>query len=151
MEQNEIRRIAQCIGLIERIGRGYADDFLKERGVGRGQVPYLMQLYHNDGVSQDFLAKDLVMDKSTAARALQKLENAGLVKREQNPADKRENLVYLTEAGKEIHPYVKSLNAQWIDYLAAEIDDEQLKLLADMLEKMADRAKHYRQRHDDLS
>lgn len=150
MEQREIRRIAQFIGMIERIGRSYADDFLKERGVGRGQVPYLMLLYHNDGVSQDFLAKNLVMDKSTAARALQKLESAGLIRREQNPADKRENLVYLTEAGKEIHPYVKSLNAQWIDYLAAEIEEKQLKTLADMLEKMAHRAKDYRQKNDDL-
>lgn len=85
MDEELYRRGAHLLSLVDRVGRSYADAFLKEKGVSRGQVPYLMELYHHDGVSQDFLAQKAAMDKSTAARAIQKLEAAGLVRREQNP------------------------------------------------------------------
>ena len=54
MDEAIYRRGAQLLSMIDRVGRSYADSFLKEKGVSRGQVPYLMELYHHDGVSQDF-------------------------------------------------------------------------------------------------
>ena len=104
-----------------------------------------MELYHHDGVSQDFLAQKAAMDKSTAARAIQKLEAAGLVRREQNPQDKRENLVYLTEAGREIHPYVKQLMSQWFQMVTEDISEDEMRVMVDILERMGERAQAYRQ------
>ncbi len=147
MDEAIYRRGAQLLSMIDRVGRSYADSFLKEKGVSRGQVPYLMELYHHDGVSQDFLAQKAAMDKSTAARAIQKLEAAGLVRREQNPQDKRENLVYLTEAGRQIHPYVKQLMSQWIQLVTEEVSEEEMRVLVDILERMGERAQAYRQGH----
>ena len=144
MDEAIYRRGAQLLSMIDRVGRSYADSFLKEKGVSRGQVPYLMELYHHAGVSQDFLAQKAAMDKSTAARAIQKLEAAGLVRREQNPQDKRENLVYLTEAGRQIHPYVKQLMSQWIQLVTEEVSEEEMRVLVDILERMGERAQAYR-------
>ena len=144
MDEAIYRRGAQLLSMIDRVGRSYADSFLKEKGVSRGQVPYLMELYHHDGVSQDFLAQKAAMDKSTAARAIQKLEAGGLIRREQNPQDKRENLVYLTEAGRQIHPYVKQLMSQWIQLVTEEVSEEEMRVLVDILERMGERAQAYR-------
>ena len=144
MDEELYRRGAHLLSLVDRVGRSYADAFLKEKGVSRGQVPYLMELYHHDGVSQDFLAQKAAMDKSTAARAIQKLEAAGLVRREQNPQDKRENLVYLTEAGREIHPYVKQLMSQWFQMVTEDISEDEMRVMVDILERMGERAQAYR-------
>lgn len=144
MDEELYRRGAHLLSFIERIGRHYADTFLREKGVGRGQVPYLMELYHHDGVNQDYLAQKAAMDKSTAARAIQKLEAAGLVRRVQNPQDKRENLVYLTDAGREIHPYVKDLQSQWFAKITVDLEEEELHNLVQLLEKMGQQVQAYR-------
>lgn len=144
MDEELYRRGAHLIGLLDRIGRRYSDRFLKDKGVGRGQMPYLMELYHHDGVNQDYLAQQANMDKSTAARAIARLEAAGLIRREQNPNDKRENLVYLTEAGRQIHPFVKDLMGQWFQLVAADVTEAELAGFVAILEKMAQRAKEYR-------
>ena len=96
MDEAIYRRGAQLLSMIDRVGRSYADSFLKEKGVSRGQVPYLMELYHHDGVSQDFLAQKAAMDKSTAARAIQKLEAAGYIRRYRDPQDERNLIAALT-------------------------------------------------------
>ncbi len=95
MDEALCRRGAQLLSLVDRVGRSYADSFLKEKGVGRGQVPYLMELYHHDGVSQDYLAQKAAMDKSTAARAIQKLEAAGLIRRESRPGSREAVVQYV--------------------------------------------------------
>lgn len=134
---------ARYLGQIQRISHCYVDSVLKEKGVRRGQVPFLMELYHHDGVTQDYLAQMTVMDKSTVARALHKLEADGFVRREQNPADKRENLVYLTAKGREIHPLVHDLEGEWVQKIAAEISDEEFAAFEGTLEKLRKAAKDF--------
>lgn len=136
---------AQLLDLIERVGRSYADTFLKEKGVSRGQAPYLMELYGDEGVSQDYLAQKTDMDKSTTTRSLQKLEAAGLIRREQNPLDKRGNLVYLTDEGRKIYPYVKQLMGQWLRLITVDLSEEEQKTLIKAIDCMAKRARAYRQ------
>ena len=150
LPENTFRHIGHMIGLIERVSRSYADEYLKELGLSRGQIPYLMVLYHNEGISQDFLAKGLVMDKSSTARALLKLETAGFIRREQNPQDKRENLVYLTEAGREIHPIVKQLNGQWIEHLSGDLNEVEIVALEAILSKMSTKARDFRNKTGEL-
>ena len=44
LPENTFRHIGHMIGLIERVSRSYADEYLKELGLSRGQIPYLMVL-----------------------------------------------------------------------------------------------------------
>lgn len=145
MDEEVYSQSAQLLSLIERTGRIYADTFLKEKGVSRGQAPYLMELYEDEGVSQDYLAQKTDTDKSTAARALQKLEAAGFVRREQNPQDKRGNLVYLTDEGRKIYPYVKQLMGRWLRLVMVDLSEDEQHALAKALEAMAKQARAYRQ------
>jgi DNA-binding MarR family transcriptional regulator len=66
------------------------------------QFRVLNALCDQDRVSQVNLAERVNADTTSLARMLDRMENAGLVTREAEPADSRVNLVTLTENGRQI-------------------------------------------------
>ena len=60
----------------------------------------LMCLAHRDGISQVELTEATHFKAPTVSLDLKKLENMGMVRREQNVSDMRVTRVYLTEKGK---------------------------------------------------
>ena len=61
-----------------------------------------MQLWDADGRSQKELREMQRLDHSTINKSVQRLEAAGLVRREQSPEDRRITLVFLTGKGREL-------------------------------------------------
>ena len=59
----------------------------------------LMLLSYKDGMTQSELMKATHMKGSTVSIAINKLEELGLVRRADNPADKRSYRIFLTENG----------------------------------------------------
>jgi DNA-binding MarR family transcriptional regulator len=59
-------------------------------------IPFMTELYFEDGITQDMLSARVNMDKGTTARAILRLEHKKLVKRGENKVNRREKLVYLT-------------------------------------------------------
>jgi DNA-binding MarR family transcriptional regulator len=85
---------------------------LEEYRVRSGQFEFLLYLYHEDGVSQETLAKFLKVSKATSARAVQSLEKEGYIIRQRDEKDQRAYKVYLTEKGKEMREIIfKKLNS----------------------------------------
>jgi len=66
-------------------------------GLTAGTFRFALHLLRQDGVTQEELTNEMRIDKGTTARALQKLESLGLVRREQDPADARAHRVYVTD------------------------------------------------------
>ena len=148
MDNQYFQTVGYLMGLINRTGHMYTNEHLKIQGIGRGQVPYLMELSCCNGVTQDYLAKKVQMDKSTVARAIKKLEAGGFVYRQQNPKDKRENLVYITDSGRAINPMVKALSGQWMEKMTKGLSEEELENLLTILEKMDVEVKDFRQKYE---
>lgn len=68
---------------------------------GKGsQKRILMVLLETDGITQRALTERLGIQPGSASEVLAKLENAGLVVRTANPADRRTTDIRLTEKGK---------------------------------------------------
>jgi DNA-binding MarR family transcriptional regulator len=65
-----------------------------------------MQLWHQDGLSQNRLTQNLRLDHSTIAKSVKRLEDAGFVIRNRSPEDGRITLVSLSEKGRELVSYV---------------------------------------------
>lgn len=66
----------------------------------------LMRLWMKDGQSQTELAEFLGKDKTTIARLINSMEKSLLVVRIPGKEDKRINLIYLTQKGKEVQQEV---------------------------------------------
>jgi len=143
MPEKQIKSVGKWISIIGRYSQMYITRKYQTYGIGHGQLSFLMQLYQQDGVSQDYLAKKLLMDKTTTARAVQKLEKAGFVSRYPDEADRRVNLVFLTDEAKKIHKQIKSNMYEWTEILTRDFSDDEKNLLLDLLKRVADNAVDY--------
>src|SRR3546814_3403683 len=67
-------------------------------GLTRAQWAAIAHLRRNEGCNQSTLADLLDVEPITLARLLDRMETAGLVKRQPDPKDRRARLVYLTRS-----------------------------------------------------
>lgn len=133
---NEYRPIGKYISILYRHAQAYIAHQLKPYDLGSGQYTYLLMLYQKDGVSQEELSKQLMIDKGTTARAIEKLEKLGYVIRKTNPADRRSNIVFLTDKGKSIRTDLCKTICEWNDILLADLDNDEKTKIDDVLGKM---------------
>ncbi len=80
---------------------------MKDLGLTRTQWMVMYQLYLGGEQSQTDLATALSSAKPPLGKVIDKLEQDGWVHRRQNPADRRENLVSLTE---KVSPLIEPLS-----------------------------------------
>ncbi len=91
--------------------------------------------------SQDELARDICLNKSTVARSLDRLEAEGYVTRYISNTDKRRTLVDPTEKLLELLPEVREVTADWNKLISADIPEADLAVFSAVLERMEKSAK----------
>ncbi|WNC16980.1 MarR family transcriptional regulator [Brevibacillus brevis] len=101
--------------------------------IGSGQYIYLMAIAFQQPITQKALSEKLLIDKTTTAKAIAKLEAEGYVRREADPADNRYQLLYLTEAGREVVPKVQEALGRVKSKTRKGISDQEYDLLLDLL------------------
>lgn len=101
--------------------------------IGSGQYIFLMAIASRQPVTQKALSEKLLIDKTTTAKAIAKLETEGYVRREADPADNRYQLLYLTESGREVVPKVREALGRVKNQTRKGIADEDYDLLIDLL------------------
>ncbi|OEH94045.1 MarR family winged helix-turn-helix transcriptional regulator [Bacillus solimangrovi] len=132
--------VGKWISTIHRYAHIFFNQEADELGIGGGQFSFLFLLYRQDGVSQDHLAKKLYIDKATTARAIQKLEECGFVRREKSEIDRRQNLVYLTDKAHGVKEQVMETLANWTNILTKDFSEEEYEIVLRLLKKMAGNA-----------
>lgn len=60
----------------------------------------LVTLSNNDSITQIKIGELMSIDRTTVGQLIDMLESKGFVKRQQNPKDRRQNLIVLTNEGK---------------------------------------------------
>ena len=89
-------------------------------------------------LSPSALARRAGLHPATVTGILDRLESAGWIARERDPADRRAVTVRaLPDRGKEVYRLFSGMNSA-MDSICAGYDDAQLKLLADFLRKTTD-------------
>lgn len=81
-----------------------------------------------------------LVDRAEVSRAVRMLEEGGYVVREDNPRNRKSNLLVLTPAGKTIYDRVHKERRAFFDALTAGIGKEDLVLLDGLLLRMARQA-----------
>ena len=93
------------------------------------------------GRSQEELARELCLNKSTVARALTLLEERGYVRRESLPNDKRQFAVHPTDKMLEVLPEIRRASGEWTALLSEGIADEEMAIFNSVLERMEKKAR----------
>lgn len=101
--------------------------------IGSGQYIFLMAIAFQEPVTQKALSEKLLIDKTTTAKAIAKLEAEGYVRREADPADNRYQQLYLTESGREVVPKVQNALGRVKSKTRKGINDEEYGMLVSLL------------------
>lgn len=111
---------------------------LKHLNLTEGQVPCLIALSHKPGTTQDDLAKMFHIDKGTIARAIQKLEDKKLVRRNQDPENRRRYLLYLNKSGEEIIPKILLAERKWENSIFKGFSQEERSQMIEGMRRLAE-------------
>ena len=106
-----------------------------------GHYAFVLAVCREPGRSQEELARELCINKSTVARNLNCLEDKGYITRVPLPNDKRQFSVFPTEKMLSILPEVRNASAEWMTLLSEDIPEEELQVFNSVLERMQEKAR----------
>ena len=109
---------------------------LKELGINVGQFPHLMCLCDHPGITQDEIAERTKTDKSTVAKMVRQLADAGFVRRCENAHDKRSHFVFPTQKALDIHPAIAREKRKWHAELTKNLTPAERSVLDMILTKL---------------
>lgn len=105
------------------------------------QHGYIFQVCRNPGISQEQLAKNLSVNKSSVTRQLSALEQNGFVRRSPSDTDRRVLHVFPTEKALAILPQVRTLSKSWNEQVLADFTPAERTLILSLMERVMQRAK----------
>jgi len=128
-------RLGGLISYLLRAQSAFYTQRLKPYHISYGQFPFLRALYREDGVNQETIAKRLLFNKATIARAIDKLEREGFVYRTQDESDGRANRIFLAPKGKELKPEMDQLSNEWNSILLSGFTEIEGLMLKELMKK----------------
>lgn len=102
---------------------------------------FVLAICRVPGRSQEELARELCLNKSTVARALNTLETNGYISRTPLPSDKRQFSVHPTDKMISVLPEVREASKEWMTLLSEGISEEEMEIFDSVLERMEARAR----------
>ncbi|RIX53866.1 MarR family transcriptional regulator [Paenibacillus nanensis] len=101
-----MKEILREIGMIARSLDSISNIEFKEYDLTKGQYVYLVRIVESPGMIQEKLAEMIKVDRTTAARAIKKLELNGFIEKADDPANKKIKRLFPTERGKTVYPFI---------------------------------------------
>lgn len=130
------REILREIGAITRCINSISDIKYKNINLQKGQFIFLIRVCENPGINQRDLSKLLKVDKTTTAKAIQKLIVVGYIERKEDPVDKRMWRLYPLKKALEAYDYIiQEENRVNQDYYN-NFDKEEKNSLYEFLKKL---------------
>ncbi|MEW9674294.1 MarR family winged helix-turn-helix transcriptional regulator [Ammoniphilus sp. 3BR4] len=105
-----MKEILREIGMIARALDSISNIEFKEYDLTKGQYLYLVRICENPGIIQEKLAEMIKVDRTTAARAIKKLEMNGFIEKKEDKHNKKIKKLFPTEKGKNVYPFIKREN-----------------------------------------
>ncbi|MDO5636939.1 MAG: MarR family transcriptional regulator [Myroides sp.] len=107
----------------------------------REQWSILAVLWKSDGCSQQFIADSTCRDKPSVTRLIDNLVKEGYVIRKNDENDRRLNLIYLTDKGKEIEKDVIAAVDDTINKATKGLSNDQIVIVRDAFQIVYDNIK----------
>ncbi|MEF3331347.1 MarR family winged helix-turn-helix transcriptional regulator [Oceanobacillus sp. M60] len=128
--------ILREIGMIARALDSISNIEFKEYNLTKGQYLYLVRICENPGIIQEKLAEMIKVDRTTAARAIKKLETNGFIHKKPDANNRKIKKLFSTEKGESIYPIIKKEN-DYSNQVALEgLTEEEAANLVYLLEKV---------------
>lgn len=133
MPLSEGRYLAFLIVDAARLQRTVFDRRVRKLGFTRTQWLVLRRLGEQPGVSQSELAEMLEVEKATAGRLIDRLEEFGWLERRPDGADRRVNRIYMTKLGRKIHDRIGPIAEAMVEEELSGLTRQEREQLTDLL------------------
>lgn len=117
--------ISDCARLMRRRFDAHA----RAHNVSRAQWQVLFALSRQEGINQAGLAEYLEVETITLCRMADRLQEAGLIERRADPADRRAWNLYLTEPARPLLDTLRQIGAELVEEALAGIAAPQREAL----------------------
>jgi MarR family transcriptional regulator, transcriptional regulator for hemolysin len=121
---------------ISRLMRTEFDRQVSVLGVTRAQWMVLARLARRPGCSQTELADMMEMERATAGRLVDRLEENGLVRREPDPTDRRIRRVFPTDLATGQQAQMRAVADAIVDDALSDLNLEQRETLMTLMESV---------------
>lgn len=117
-----------------RLLRRAFDARVRALGMTSPQARLLLILHVTEGENQGFYAERLEVEPISLTRMIDRMEEAQLIERRRDPADRRAWRLHLTERSRELIDQVRASLGGLEDEMLGGLDNGQRVALAEMLE-----------------
>ncbi|MEK4058339.1 MULTISPECIES: MarR family winged helix-turn-helix transcriptional regulator [Paenibacillus] len=131
-----MKEILREIGMIARALDSISNIEFKEYELTKGQYLYLVRICENPGIIQEKLAEMIKVDRTTAARAIKKLEIHGFVEKRDDQINKKINRLFPTEKGENVLPFIKRENDHSNSVALAGFSEREAETIFELLQRV---------------
>ncbi len=128
--------VSHAIFRLARLHRMFAGQLLRRIGLHPGQELVMMHLWELGPQRQTDLVRLMDSDAATMTRTVQRLEQAGFVRRRPSPTDKRASLIEPTTASRALRREVERVWSQLEDLSTAGLSDDERTAALHTLERL---------------
>lgn len=134
-------RFMKMLNNISRSQAVYRSSRITADDLQSSHYAYVLAVSREPGRSQEDIAKELCVNKSTAARNINYLEEKGYVVRQPLPNDKRQFSVCPTNKMLSVIPEIRSASKEWMTLLSEGIPEDELEIFDSVLSRMQEKAR----------
>ncbi|MCY8504883.1 MarR family winged helix-turn-helix transcriptional regulator [Bacillus atrophaeus] len=131
-----MKEILREIGMIARALDSISNIEFKEYNLTKGQYLYLVRICENPGIIQEKLAEMIKVDRTTAARAIKKLEMNGFIEKMDDEHNKKIKKLFPTEKGKDVFPVIKRENDHSNNVALAGFSEGEAETILHLLQRI---------------
>lgn len=147
---DDSKPIIKLTGSIYRSTQAHTNEVFAKYKLGSGTYSYLLTLYHNEGINQNQISRELDVDKAMSARVIKKLIDLGYIKKEADHDDSRAYKLYLTDEAKTIIPQIKNELNKWKNIITQSLSEQEKEELYRMLLIVQNDTKKHRNKQKDV-
>ncbi|MGO1368211.1 MAG: MarR family winged helix-turn-helix transcriptional regulator [Senegalia sp. (in: firmicutes)] len=128
--------ILREIGMIARALNSISNIEFKEYNLTKGQYLYLVRIYESPGIIQEKLAEMIKVDRTSAARAIKKLEINGFIDKKEDEVNKKIKRLFPTEKGKKVYNFIISEHIYSNSIALKGFSEKEEKTILNLLRRM---------------
>ena len=130
----------KTLNLLFRCSKEFSHKKIRLQDLSDTECMICSYVYGHPDCSQDEVAHELKMDKTTVGKALATLESKGCIRRKKNNADKRRNCLKVTEHGYERISDLIGIHNEWLSEILDCLSKEEQKRFEEYCNRLLDRA-----------
>lgn len=107
--------------------------FMEDTGLSFSHVNILMRLFHSGNCGVSMIGEQMGITNAAASQAVDKLVQMGMIRRTEDPQDRRAKLLEITPEGHQLLEKGVDLRSKWIETLTDDLSTAEQEMITSSL------------------